>query len=326
MRELRATYLFDPESIAAGWTIQRITAGYERDLLIFCREHPWPARGTDRPQPSRHRIDHWRQGEVTSIVLPETDQLVLHAQRLPADQWLAVRPRAKSEQDANAGLYDSSGQLVSGFHAGDGIEDIQATEDGQIWISYFDEGVFGNLSLGSAGLVCFDGQGNVLFQYSDLQRPDGLRPIADCYALNVATREDTWFYYYVEFPLVHLTDYQLSRYWTDLPIRGSKAFAICGDSALFSGGYGQNDRFFLLSLITGTVDEVQVMDERGNRVAPRMTYHTGVDQAGRPYTRADMAYHACFGRGERLYIQADQALYEVDLSQIPCAEEPSHAE
>jgi len=34
------------------------------------------------------------------------------------------------------------------FHAGDGIQDVEAAGDGTIWVGYFDEGVFGGTSLG----------------------------------------------------------------------------------------------------------------------------------------------------------------------------------
>ena len=52
--------------------------------------------------------------------------------------WVDVRYR---RGELNASRRDQSGQEVHAFHLGDGIEDIQVTQDEKIWVSYFDEGV-----------------------------------------------------------------------------------------------------------------------------------------------------------------------------------------
>jgi hypothetical protein len=124
------------------------------------------------------------------------------------------------DYDANGHIFSSEGRFLHSFLLGDGIQDVQATRDGRIWTSYFDEGIFGNYGwnepIGASGLICWDDTGTQRYAYTP---SSGLDSICDCYALNVATDCDTWCYYYTEFPLVHLRDTQIVAAW-DCPIKG----------------------------------------------------------------------------------------------------------
>ena len=142
---------------------------------------------------------------------------------LGADEWLLVRGRAKGNSDQNAHVYDSAGTLSRSFHAGDGIEDIQTTEDGRTWVSYFDEGVFGGTTLGQAGLACLDRSGQVNFKFSDLAARG--TDIADCYALNVCSDQVVWRCYYTDFPLVQLANGKIAGIWPELSVKGSILWA-----------------------------------------------------------------------------------------------------
>jgi hypothetical protein len=147
--------------------------------------------------------------------------------------------------------------------------------------------------------VCFDSEGRLEFHYNSFAKGCGLPPIDSCYALNAATTADTWVYYYTKFPLVHLRGKELADYWPDNPVRSSSAFAVAEGRALFLGSnYKQKDRFFLLSLAPIAVQEVGIVDDQGDTVLPKPTYHS------------------CFGRAERLYIVADRGLFVVDLSEL----------
>jgi hypothetical protein len=67
--------------------------------------------------------------------------------------------------DAPAGL-----MVERTFTIGDGVQDVRTTPGGDVWVSYFDEGVFGNYRwsppgpepIGAPGLVAFDPLGNGL--------------------------------------------------------------------------------------------------------------------------------------------------------------------
>jgi hypothetical protein len=255
-------------------------------------------RGSGPPSPSRYRVDRWCTGEITSLMLPETADFIWHAQMAPECRWLIVKSRTRSEQDRNARIYGNDGELQSTFHVGDGIEDVQTTESGDVWVSYFDEGVFGDLPLGSSGLVCFSLDGEVLFQFSGESRPVELRSVADCYALNVATSEDVWFCFYESFPLVHLRSKAIAGHWCDNPVKGSHAFAVAGERALFAGGYKEKGRTFLLHLDGMALEEVAVVDDGGHQLLPVPKHH------------------ACFGRAERYYVHTDTGLFVVCLDDI----------
>jgi hypothetical protein len=220
----------------------------------------------DRPLP--FRIVTWTNGQAQTVQLVGTRELLLlgGVQPLEGERWLLVRSRAESASEKNAEVHDSHGRLVSCFHAGDGIEDVQATSQGEIWISYFDEGVFGDLPLGQAGLVCLNASGQEKFRYSTIAERHGLPPIDDCYALNVAGDEDVWLYYYDDFPLVRLCKKQFDRKWHPMPVHGSHVFAVADGRALFVGSYNPERRLVLVSLESMEAEECRLVDEHGQHL------------------------------------------------------------
>jgi hypothetical protein len=88
--------------------------------------------------------------------------------------------------------------------------------------------------------------------------------------LNVESEEDVWFYYYMEFPLVHLHGRAIQSIWK-MPIGGSDAFAVLGDHALFRGGYDERSVYQLSALgNTGSVNllaSIELEDQNGNKLA-----------------------------------------------------------
>jgi hypothetical protein len=148
-------------------------------------------------------------------------------QPLPNGFFLATRRCEFSEQNLrlNGKVFDFDGMLVRSILLGDGIEDLQVDESGQIWVSYFDEGIFGNLGwkrpLGSSGLRQFDDRGYSNFEFKPLA---GLDAIDDCYALNVTSSNETWCYYYSQFPIVRILERRIVQYWLS-PIE--RASGLC---------------------------------------------------------------------------------------------------
>lgn len=138
---------------------------------------------------------------------------------------------------------------------GDGIQSVQATSNGIIWTSFFDEGIFGNFGwndpVGACGLVAWNAEGNKIY---DFQPIDDLDCICDCYALNVESDADVWLYYYTDFPLVHLHHRKVQSVW-NMSIDGSDSFAISGHRVLFRGGYDDRNTYHLFALNkNGTVE------------------------------------------------------------------------
>jgi hypothetical protein len=228
---------------------------------------------------------------VSRIELQPTRENYRFIQPLPIDNWLVVRSRAQNELDTNAHIYDSSGEKVRSFHAGDAIQDVQTTEDGQIWISYFDEAAAGGVGIGGKGLASFDEKGDLVFGFDELFDKHDLPQIDDCYAMNVSSPNETWICYYMDFPLVKIVDRQLDRVWKDFPIGGASAFAVSKNRVLLAGLYKYPQSLFLVDLTSQDVEELNA-----------------VTHAGTPIT-----FSSAFGRGPRLYLRTQTEIFEIDL-------------
>lgn len=278
-----------------------VTAGPTGEPILLSLEQPLDYRTATAgasftklhaDRPNAYTIHHRIAPDVVvTTALAATGENFHYVQPIGANEWLLVRGRASDAHDLNAHLYTSEGQQLASFHAGDGIQDVQVADDGSIWVSYFDEGVFGDTELGNAGLVCFSAAGEALFRYSEEASRHGLDTIADCYALNVSPGGEVWLYYYTDFPLVQLKDRRFSRQWADLPISGAHAFAVHGPCALFTGGYGEEGYLYLVLLNSGHVQALRAFDEFGN----------------------PLQYLRAFGRGRRLFLQTESQLYVAEI-------------
>jgi hypothetical protein len=182
-----------------------------------------------------------------------------YVQPLPGGEVLLVEARcrylSKDAHERNAAVYTHDGVLARTFTLGDGIQDVQATPDGRLWVSYFDEGVFGNRGwgmgdadsepLGAPGLVLFDGNGQRLSAYD--AEAAGTDSIADCYALNVASDDETWLCFYTGFPLVRLRAGETPAVW-ETSVSGTQALAVTDTHVLFAGSYASVGDFQLYGL------------------------------------------------------------------------------
>lgn len=151
-------------------------------------------------------------------------------QPLPDDRTLIVGARTGGVEH-NAAVYDGSGELVMTGPLGDGIEYVRTTAAGDIWIGYFDEGVYGNDPLGGYGLVRFSKELEPSWRYT---APGGIGPIDDCYALNV-TDHEVWTCYYNSFPVVRIQDGHATGWNSGRPAHALIAY---GDSIALVRGYG----------------------------------------------------------------------------------------
>ena len=171
---------------------------------------------------------------------------------------------------------------------------MQTTTDGQIWVSYFDEGIFGDTTFGHTGLACFGTDDGLLFDFNRIAQ--GL--IADCYAFNALSNDEVWLCPYTDFPVVKIKSSQISKKWDNNPVHGSDAFAVWKDRVLFSGGYRDKGKLFIVSLYR--LDGSQLLKEECH----------AVDKNG-----SKINLKSAFGRGSRLYLETDQSLYFVELQE-----------
>ncbi|GAB2916484.1 hypothetical protein [Streptomyces heilongjiangensis] len=165
------------------------------------------------------------------------------------DGGFVVADARSGTGDEQVQVFDALGRPSWTFRVGDAIEHLLTDESGDLWIGYFDEGVFGD-PLSAAGARRWSATGEGLWEYVPPPGGDG---IADCYALNV-DRRAAWVYPYTSFPLVEVRDGRPPLLRTTT-VRGASGVAVDGERVAFLGGYGRDhDRLVLAALGGSTVD------------------------------------------------------------------------
>lgn len=277
-------------------SIQGFSAGYDERLYVVLSP-------TKRARRKSRRI--LSIGADDSFECPLSDEVgTFHYVQPFENGLLLVDGRCLvpgTASGGNAHVISSEGAYVRSILFGDGIEYVQTTESGEIWVGYFDEGVlgYGNYGwqqpIGASGLVRFSSAGERVFEYQPLSVLDR---IIDCYTLNVSGPSDAWCSYYTEFPIVEIHNDQIQRHWNS-PIRGPRAFAVWRDRVLMDGGYEDHDRWTLLTLLTNG----QVEQSRGP--------DSIVDTDGAPLLGC-----AATARGPNLWLIKDTAIWHVDLRKL----------
>ncbi|MDX3516980.1 hypothetical protein [Streptomyces scabiei] len=175
---------------------------------------------------------------------------------LPDGGFVVADARSRGGDD-QVQVFDALGRPSWAFRVGDAIEHLLTDEAGDLWIGYFDEGVFGD-PLSAPGARRWSGTGTALWEY---RPPPGVDHIADCYALNVG-RAGAWVcpytaYAYAGFPLVEVRGDDSLRAWTT-EVDGARGVAVHEDRVAFLGGYrGNRDRLTLARLTDTSVETVR---------------------------------------------------------------------
>ncbi|WP_420213141.1 hypothetical protein ACN8ZM_33450 [Burkholderia aenigmatica] len=217
---------------------------------------------TEPATSQRYRVMAWQGGEVRVDCVIADEPFNIHDIQPVGDDLLLVCCRSvrrgDGDFDLNGRFYRRDGTPCGAILLGDGIEAVQATAAGDIWTSYFDEGVYGNLGwdspVGAPGLIAWSRAGEQ--RYAFVPSP-GFGPIDCCYALNVPSDRDAWVYYYNTFALVRVRDRH--TVWSSrMPVNGSYAFAVMEDAtrpdgyvALFCGSYQDSDMLYLVRIDGG---------------------------------------------------------------------------
>jgi hypothetical protein len=262
-------------------------------------------------QPQRYRVIGLSGTDPVLDVVIERERFNIHHVQPLVDELLLVCARSyfrkPDDFEKNGRVYSREGKFAREILLGDGLRSVQTTSEGVIWTSFFDEGVFGNYGwespVGSSGLVAWNSFGKKLYEF---QPGPGLDSICDCYALNVASIEDVWCYYYTEFPLVHLRSQEIKSIWK-MPLGGSDAFAISAEHALFRGGYQDQDTYQLFSLGPNgearMVTKIQLQDQNGDKLIA----------------------NRAVGRGEVIHLASNGYLYHIDMqTSLAVASERGH--
>ena len=236
-------------------------------------------------QSTSYLVFRWQDGDCRSVVIPNERLVVSYVQPVN-NGFLLVGARCYWRPDGaekNAVQYDWDGNEIRRFTLGDGINDVRTTPNQSVWVSYFDEGVFGNYGwhspgpecIGSSGCVRFDINGNVSFHFS----PDdaGTDIICDAYAMNVVGDNDVWIYFYTEFPIAHITNGQYTVW--DFGIGGAAALAVEHDRVLLFGDYNKHNLVRIVQLGTDNkvtiLAEMPLVDESGAAITNALPYGVG---------------------------------------------------
>ena len=152
------------EAELSGNFFLNASRSFDNSWVILSSDKQFRHRSPDHgvPVPPFHFQVHEFNGWTWDLPLKvgPTERRYSFAQPLPDRKWLLVEGRASPDRSPNADVFDEKGQIVSSLFLGDGIESVQVAASGDIWVGYFDEGVYGGGQLERSGLVCFDPQGN----------------------------------------------------------------------------------------------------------------------------------------------------------------------
>lgn len=203
---------------------------------------------------TRYTVSRWKDGEVRSTSVGPESIVASTVQPTPRG-FLLVGARCHWRADGaekNAVEYSWEGNELGRFTLGDGIETVRTTPNGSIWVSYFDEGVFGNYGwggpgpapIGASGFVRFDAAGNEQHAYS--AHTAGTDTMCDAYAVNVVDDDEAWVYFYDEFSIVRIC-HGTYKTWT-FGESGAHGLAVDGARALLYGAYKQRNLLRLVEL------------------------------------------------------------------------------
>ncbi len=304
MRSIVAPCVADLSKILSGSHYIQCSCGPKHEIVLLSRDKP-PWLDTERRvnslPPFLYRVlllesSSWK----VALALGPTQKDYDFAQPLPGGLWLLVQSRLAPDRVPNGDIFDENGTLLSSIVVGDGIEHVQTTSAGDIWVGYFDEGIYSGGKLENSGLVCLTEQGQPRFQYwFDVAEPNGLPCIDDCYALNVSGEDEVWTSYYSNFPVVKLRRKELDKAWLDFPAKAVRAFAVNRDRLLMTPAYRHDGLLYSVNLQDSSIEDVQITNN------------------GRHPLRFDHS----FGRGPLLCFASvnpvrEQALFGIDLRSI----------
>ncbi|WP_172255634.1 hypothetical protein [Saccharibacillus deserti] len=265
-REHRLSPAADLAPDLQGWTLVSVSLGHdERAYVLLIDEEPQRQQGfvaaglkrtvrykaltvelcgTESKQAEDGRI-----GRRVRETIIEGESFNYHYLQPLGEDLLLVGARCtyygRDRYDLNAAVFTREGRPLRRFLLGDGIRNVQTTAGGLIWTGFFDEGVFGNYGwsrpVGESGLIAWDSAGIRVFTNSEAD-------IADCYALNVVSDEEVWFYYYTGFKLCRLSGpaAQPKVSFLDPQLAGSSVFAVHGGRFLLDDGYGRHGEYTLM--------------------------------------------------------------------------------
>jgi hypothetical protein len=196
---------------------------------------------------------HTVSGSEVLARIPELHVLHAVAQPLPDGEVLVVGAWDRRHPDGgrhDTVVVDADGRLLRTGRCGPGVQHVQASASGDIWLAYSERGVFGGFGAGTAGLVRYGRDLSVRWRF-DGTGIEEHHEIDDCEALNVAG-EQAWVCYYSDFPVVRIDGGVTTRWETE--IADVRALVVHEDRVLLAGGWARSDLFTQGRLSGDTVE------------------------------------------------------------------------
>lgn len=248
-------------------------------------------------KPHAYRILKIQNGHFTEVFLPKQKYYYHFVQPIGDDHLILVGARCRyfSEEnfEKNGKIIDYYGVKKDEILLGDGIQTIQSTKNGMLWTGYFDEGVFGNNGwsepVGVPGLIAWNSKGEAIYKNTSFD-------ICDCYALNVVSDDEVWFYYYTDFQFVRL--YKQQHEIFNPKISGASGFLVYRNYFLFDMGYGKHSSYVLLQM-------------KSNGHMKELFDITLVTETGEFIQSANRDF-----RGDSLLIRGNHLIYQLRLSEF----------
>lgn len=302
-KNIKISYLIDIKEYINGYEIINSQLGFDNKIYILLVDRI-PERINDgmfvqtkTKEKFQYKILIVENENVIEVNLYNQQYNFSFVQPIKENRLLIVGARARfykeNKYDLNAKIFDFDGVLQKEIFLGDGIQNVQTTLEGDIWVSYFDEGVFGNFGwdnpVGKTGLNSFNSEGKL--DYSN-ENAD----ICDCYALNVINKNEIWFYYYSDFLLGKIEKEEITFY--NPSISGATGFSKDNEYFLFDGGYNNRDKYILLLINKSGVFikkcEISFKDEENIKINSR-----------------DIDF-----RGDKLILRNKTKLYSISISYL----------
>lgn len=278
MKDIVCKELISFKSIVEAYQFRKMNVDYKQNVILLVQD--------DKNRPCIIYLDK-NNGNLSHINLNvDIDvESVMCMQRI-GERWLFIF----NYEDENAVIYNPDGSEYVKFYAGEGIQDCQVDTNEDIWVSYCDEGVFGECPIGANGIVAFDSTGQLIFDsYDQYVEKYNIPYIDDCYAMNVLNG-DAWLYYYSEFPLVQMKDKKFHMSWNEINVIReiwSESFAVAQGKVVF---ITQDKKLVVYDLNNNHVYDSSPCNERGEQVQ----------------------FVNYYSRGSVMYFQTDDTLYYVD--------------